>query len=158
MRAACALHARCMRAACALHARCMRAACALHARCTRAARALHARFTRASRALHARPFVQRASNTLCMRCQLASFFQILEKKVRRTTTHRPYFPIFINFLRADRATHRPRMGKQPCRQFCIIYLIIRRCARTGAFPGAFCVPNSVALASPTLWGVQWAIH
>ena len=22
--------------------------------------------------------------------------------------------------------------------------------------GAFCVPNSVALASPTLWGVQWA--
>ena len=40
----------------------------------------------------------------------------------------------------------------------IIYLIIRRCARTGAFPGAFCVPNSVALASPTLWGVQWAIH
>ena len=34
-----------------------------------------------------------------------------------------------------------------------IYLIIRRCARTGAFPGAFCVPNSVALASPTLWGV-----
>ena len=39
-----------------------------------------------------------------------------------------------------------------------IYLIIRRCARTGAFPGAFCVPNSVALASPTLWGVQWAIH
>ena len=24
----------------------------------------------------------------------------------------------------------------------IIYLIIRRCARTGAFPGAFCVPNS----------------
>ena len=31
-----------------------------------------------------------------------------------------------------------------------IYLIIR--------PGAFCVPNSVALASPTLWGVQWAIH
>ena len=32
------------------------------------------------------------------------------------------------------------------------------CARTGAFPGAFCVPNSVALASPTLWGVQWAIH
>ena len=41
---------------------------------------------------------------------------------------------------------------------CKIYLIIRRCARTGAFPGAFCVPNSVALASPTLWGVQWAIH
>ena len=40
----------------------------------------------------------------------------------------------------------------------VIYLIIRRCARTGAFPGAFCVPNSVALASPTLWGVQWAIH
>ena len=39
-----------------------------------------------------------------------------------------------------------------------IVLIIRRCARTGAFPGAFCVPNSVALASPTLWGVQWAIH
>ena len=39
-----------------------------------------------------------------------------------------------------------------------IYLIIRRCARTGAFPAAFCVPNSVALASPTLWGVQWAIH
>ena len=27
----------------------------------------------------------------------------------------------------------------------LIYLIIRRCARTGAFPGAFCVPNSVAL-------------
>ena len=40
----------------------------------------------------------------------------------------------------------------------LIYLIIRRCVRTGAFPGAFCVPNSVALASPTLWGVQWAIH
>ena len=39
-----------------------------------------------------------------------------------------------------------------------IYLIIRRCARTGAFPGVFCIPNSVALASPTLWGVQWAIH
>ena len=42
--------------------------------------------------------------------------------------------------------------------FTIIYLIIRRCVRNGAFPGAFCVPNSVALASPTLWGVQWAIH
>ena len=41
---------------------------------------------------------------------------------------------------------------------CSIYLIIRRCARTGAFPGAFCVPNSVALASPTLWGVQWMGH
>ena len=35
-------------------------------------------------------------------------------------------------------------------QFDTIYLIIRRCARTGAFPGAFCVPNSVALASLTL--------
>ena len=40
----------------------------------------------------------------------------------------------------------------------IIYLIIRRCARTGAFPGAFCVPNSVALASLTLQVVNWAIH
>ena len=39
-----------------------------------------------------------------------------------------------------------------------IYLIIRRCARTGAFPGAFCVPNSVALASLTLQVVNWAIH
>ena len=40
----------------------------------------------------------------------------------------------------------------------LIYLIIRRCARTGAFPGAFCVPNSVALASLTLQVVNWAIH
>ena len=40
----------------------------------------------------------------------------------------------------------------------IIYLIIRRCARTGAFPGAFCVPHSVALASLTLQVVNWAIH
>ena len=43
--------------------------------------------------------------------------------------------------------------QKPC-----IYLIIRRCARTGAFPGAFCVPNSVALASLTLQVVNWAIH
>ena len=40
------------------------------------------------------------------------------------------------------------------RQPVVIYLIIRRCARTGAFPGAFCVPNSVALASPTLGGTR----
>ena len=41
----------------------------------------------------------------------------------------------------------------------MIYLIIRRCARTGALiPGAFCVPNSVALASLTLQVVNWAIH
>ena len=39
-----------------------------------------------------------------------------------------------------------------------IYIIIRRCARTGAFPGAFCLPNSVAFASLTLQVVNWAIH
>ena len=31
-----------------------------------------------------------------------------------------------------------------------IYIIIRDCTRVGAFPRAFCVPNSVALASLTL--------
>ena len=34
----------------------------------------------------------------------------------------------------------------------IIYIIIRHCPGVGAFPRPFCVPNSVALASPTLWG------
>ena len=32
----------------------------------------------------------------------------------------------------------------------IIYIITRDCTRVGAFPRAFCVPNSVALASLTL--------
>ena len=40
----------------------------------------------------------------------------------------------------------------------IIYIIIRDCTRVGAFPRAFCVPNSVALASLTLQVVYWAIH
>ena len=39
-----------------------------------------------------------------------------------------------------------------------IYIIIRDCTRVGAFPRAFCVPNSVALASLTLQVVYWAIH
>ena len=39
-----------------------------------------------------------------------------------------------------------------------IYIIIRDCTRVGAFPPAFCVPNSVALASLTLQVVYWAIH
>ena len=39
-----------------------------------------------------------------------------------------------------------------------IYIIIRDCTRVGAFPWAFCVPNSVALASLTLQVVYWAIH
>ena len=42
--------------------------------------------------------------------------------------------------------------------FIIIYIIIRDCTRVGAFPRAFCVPNSVALASLTLQVVDWAIH
>ena len=85
MRYACALHARCMRASCAGHSfsapttRCALVdffkTCALYALCMRTA------------------YVQYASNTLCMRCQLASFFQILTK-VRRTTTHWPYFSFF----------------------------------------------------------------
>ena len=37
-------------------------------------------------------------------------------------------------------------------------IIIRDCTRVGAFPRAFCVPNSVALASLTLQVVYWAIH
>ena len=41
---------------------------------------------------------------------------------------------------------------------CTIYIIIRDCTRVGAFPRAFCVPNSVALASLTLQVVYWAIH
>ena len=40
----------------------------------------------------------------------------------------------------------------------IIYIIIRDCTRVGAFPRAFCVPNSVALTSLTLQVVYWAIH
>ena len=40
----------------------------------------------------------------------------------------------------------------------LIYIIIRDCTRVGAFPRAFCVPNSVALASLTLQVVYWAIH
>ena len=67
------------------------------------------------------------------------------KKLGRA--HPTHPPIFFYFAKPQSSTH-----------FSIIYLIIRRCVRTGAFPGAFCVPNSVALASPTLWGVQWAIH
>ena len=80
-------------AGCALSARCMRAACALHARAIRSARQQHAvhSLTFLKRALCMRTAcVQRAINTQCMRCQLASFFQILTK-VRRTTTHSPYF-------------------------------------------------------------------
>ena len=87
-------------AGCALSARCMRAACALHARAIRSARQQHAVHsltffkTCALYALCMRTaYVQCASNTLCMRCQLASFFQILTK-VRRTTTHWPYFSFF----------------------------------------------------------------
>ena len=49
--------------------------CALYALCMRTA------------------YVHRASNTLCMRCQLASFFQILTK-VQRTTTHWSYLSFF----------------------------------------------------------------
>ena len=51
-----------------------------------------------------------------------------------------------------------KVGFIPASVNTTIYLIIRRCARTGAFPGAFCVPNSVALASLTLEVVNWAIH
>ena len=40
----------------------------------------------------------------------------------------------------------------------VIYIIIRDCTRVGAFPRAFCIPNSVALASLTLQVVYWAIH
>ena len=40
----------------------------------------------------------------------------------------------------------------------LIYIIIRDCTRVGAFPRAFCVPNSVELASLTLQVVYWAIH
>ena len=40
----------------------------------------------------------------------------------------------------------------------VIYIIIRDCTRVGAAPRAFCVPNSVALASLTLQVVYWAIH
>ena len=42
--------------------------------------------------------------------------------------------------------------------YIFIYIIIRDCTRVGAFPRAFCVPNSVALASLTLQVVYWAIH
>ena len=85
MRAACAGRARAVRASCAGHSssapatRCALVdlfnTCALYALCMRTA------------------YVQHASNTLCMRCQLASFFRILTK-VRRTTTHWPYFSFF----------------------------------------------------------------
>ena len=81
-----------------LHARCMRASCALHARAIRSARQQHVAhsltFVINTCALYAlcmrTAYVQRASNTLCMRCQLASFFQILTK-VQRATTHWQYF-------------------------------------------------------------------
>ena len=43
-------------------------------------------------------------------------------------------------------------------QYHNMYIIIRDCTRVGAFPRAFCVPNSVALASLTLQVVYWAIH
>ena len=82
-------------AGCALNARCMRASCAGHSFSAPATRTLCTRWlffnTCALYALCMRTaYVQRASNTLCMRCQLAtSFFQILKKKVRRTTTHWP---------------------------------------------------------------------
>ena len=59
---------------------------------------------------------------------------------------------------AKKRQRRRHANENTLEQNASIYLIIRRCARTGAFPGAFCVPNSVALASPTLWGVQWAIN
>ena len=96
MRAACALHARCMRAACALHARCMRAACAGHSFRALATRcAFVGCFNKCALcALRMRTvYAQRASNTLCMRCQLTSFSQI-RTKVGRTTTHWSYFSFF----------------------------------------------------------------
>ena len=37
-------------------------------------------------------------------------------------------------------------------EFETIYIIIRDCTRVGAFPLAFCVPNSVALASRRVLG------
>ena len=85
-----------MRAACAGRARAVRASCAGHSSNAPATRCALVDFfnTCALYALCMRiAYVQRASNTLCMRCQLASFFQILTK-VRRTTTHWPYFSFF----------------------------------------------------------------
>ena len=85
-----------MRAACAGRARAVRASCAGHSSNAPATRCALVDFfnTCALYALCMRiAYVQRASNTLCMRCQLASFLQILTK-VRRTTTHWPYFSFF----------------------------------------------------------------
>ena len=85
-----------MRAACAGRARAVRASCAGHSSNAPATRCALVDFfnTCALNALCMRTaYVQRASNTLCMRCQFACFLQILTK-VRRTTTHWPYFSFF----------------------------------------------------------------
>ena len=85
MRAACALYARFIRASCASHSfRALTTRCAfvgcfnMCALCALCMRTVYAR---------------RASNTLCMRCQLASFSQILTK-VGRTTTYWSNFSYF----------------------------------------------------------------
>ena len=82
----------------------MRAACAGHSFSAPATRCTLVDFfnTCAPYALCMRAtYVQRASNTLCMRCQLASFFHILTK-VQRTTTHWQCFLIFLCAHRASR--------------------------------------------------------
>ena len=74
----------------------MRASCALHSLCAIATRCVFVGFFNmcALSALCMRTvYAQRASNTLCMRCQLSSFSQILTK-VGRTTTHWSYFYFF----------------------------------------------------------------
>ena len=80
--AACMLHACCMSDACTLHARCMHASCAGHSFNALATCCAFVEFVNmcALYALCMRTvYVQGASNTLCMRCQLASFFKILTK-------------------------------------------------------------------------------
>ena len=85
-----------VRWACALHARFMRASCAGHSFRALPTRCAFAGFFNmcALCALWMRTvYEQRVSNTLCMRCQLASFSQILTK-VGRTTTYWSNFSYF----------------------------------------------------------------
>ena len=110
-----------------LHARFVRASCALHARAIRSVRQQHAAHSLTfvnTCALYApcvrTAYVQRASNTLCMRCQLASFFKILTK-VQRTTTDWPYFSFFYARTVRRIGVTGPLTGLRAC---VLMYLVL----------------------------------
>ena len=75
------------------------------------------------------------------------------KNIKQMTNKKVKLPTNMDGVHGDNDI--VSMWKQ---HYATIYIIIRDCTRVGAFPRAFCVPNTVALASLTLQVVYWAIH